>query len=254
MLDFDGLYLSESMEASDQMPRGTCHRHADSPSSPDAHDLSRGNATFPLRERQSRKMRMENHMNLPNDLRTAALARVKEVQLGNTEVNPDDHTYFYFGTQRYTVVQRAPGQYDVLDSADVQVRAIDTTADATRTGCPSRAADSEAFIPGSMVKSIKGEIDLDEHSRDRVTPPGTIGYIAGCDSTGHWDIVFANSAWVKLTTKELSDRRQYEVMTPARMAMALNMVRFIDEGLNKREEAPTGSDYNSVLSTLVPPI
>lgn len=187
----------------------------------------------------------------PQDLRTAALNRVKEVSLGNTEVNPDDHTCFYFGGQSYTVFQRAPNQFEVFDASGVQVRAIDTTADATSGATRTTCSRVAAFYPGSLVKTLKGELDLDQYSRERVTPAGTVGYIAGCDSTGHWDVVFANQAWIKVTAQELSDRQQYEVMSPARVAMAFNKVRAIDARLNEREQAPTGSDYNDVLNALL---
>lgn len=47
-------------------------------------------------------------------LQEAALDRVKESNLGNTALNPDDHTYFDFDGRRYMVQQNKPEKYTVF--------------------------------------------------------------------------------------------------------------------------------------------
>lgn len=47
-------------------------------------------------------------------LQEAALDRVKESNLGNTALNPDDHSYFDFDGRRYMVQQNKPEKYTVF--------------------------------------------------------------------------------------------------------------------------------------------
>lgn len=188
----------------------------------------------------------------PRDLRTAALECVRDTQLGCVPVNPDDHAYFYWGSSRYMVRMIRPCRYLVYSESGAQLRAIDTRVQEDVQDAPGSAPQVRPVHVGSLVKTIAGELDLDDGSRERVTPPGSIGYIAGCDATGHWDVVFPTmGARVKLTARELRDRDHYQVMSPCEMALALDEVRSIDAGLDRREVAPTGSDYNDVLSALV---
>lgn len=188
----------------------------------------------------------------PRDLRTAALECVRDTQLGCVPVNPDDHAYFYWGSSRYMVRMIRPCRYLVYSESGVQLRAIDTRVQEDVQDAPGSAPEVRPVHVGSLVKTIAGELDLDDGSRERVTPPGSIGYLAGCDATGHWDVVFPTmGARVKLTARELRDRDHYQVMSPCEMALALDEVRSIDADLDKREVAPTGSDYNAVMEALV---
>lgn len=188
----------------------------------------------------------------PRDLRTAALDCVRDKHLGCVPINPDDHAYFHWGSSRYMVRMIRPCRYVVYSDAGVQLRSIDTRVQEDVQEPRGSAPQARPVHVGCLVKTLAGELDLDESGLERATPPGSIGYIAGCDATGHWDLVFPTvGSWVKLTARELRDRDHYQVMSPCEMAAALDEVRSIDAALDNREVAPTGSDYNDVLSALV---
>lgn len=75
---------------------------------------------------------------------------------------------------------------------------------------------------GSLVLTILGEIDNDEHDQERTTAAGSVGYLAGQDDAGNWDLLFPNGAWVKPTAKELVNRSQYRIVSPRALASALS--------------------------------
>lgn len=75
---------------------------------------------------------------------------------------------------------------------------------------------------GSLVLTILGEIDNDEHDQERTTAAGSVGYLAGQDNAGNWDLLFPNGAWVKPTTEELLNRSQYCIVSPSALASALS--------------------------------
>lgn len=59
-------------------------------------------------------MKLNGSNDQKRTLQEAALDRVKESNLGNTALNPDDHTYFDFDGRRYMVQQNKPEKYTVF--------------------------------------------------------------------------------------------------------------------------------------------
>lgn len=85
---------------------------------------------------------------------------------------------------------------------------------------PKTPATSEIAI-GSLVLTVLGEIDQDEHDQERSTAAGTIGYLSGQDDAGNWDLLFPNGAWVKPAAEELLNRSQYRIVSPCALASAI---------------------------------
>lgn len=86
---------------------------------------------------------------------------------------------------------------------------------------PKTPATPEIAI-GSLVLTILGEIDQDEHDQERSTAAGSVGYLTGQDDAGNWDLLFPNGAWVKPTAEELLNRSQYRIVSPRALAGALS--------------------------------
>lgn len=63
-------------------------------------------------------MKLNGSNDQKRTLQEAALDRVKESNLGNTALNPDDHTYFDFDGRRYMVQQNKPEKYTVFQEAE----------------------------------------------------------------------------------------------------------------------------------------
>ena len=82
--------------------------------------------------------------------------------------------------------------------------------------------DTPEIAIGSLVLTILGEIDQDEIDQERTTTAGSIGFLAGQDDAGNWDLLFPNGAWVKPTAAELLNRSQYRIVSPRALASALS--------------------------------
>lgn len=90
---------------------------------------------------------------------------------------------------------------------------------------------------GSLIKTLKGELDLDEDGLERKTAPGEIGRVqevryspdAPVGQRHCHDVIFLNGAWVILWEEEIGDPEQYEVVYEA-------LVMGDDEGKKRMAE------------------
>ncbi len=104
---------------------------------------------------------------------------------------------------------------------------------------------------GSLVLSIKGEMDSDDGATDRETGPNVWGCIVEYSPRmDHYAVEFTNGTSVFIETGELADTESYEVVSPEVMASRMGEVRRYNDRLNEREQAPDGDAYNHILSCI----
>ena len=108
------------------------------------------------------------------------------------------------------------------------------------------------YQPGTLILTLKGELDSDEHDNERHTPPDTWGWISSVNSQSErsYNVWFASGAWVVIDEDELADAKAYRVATPERIAASLNAIHAFDTALNESEEAPSGDSYNRLWELL----
>lgn len=85
--------------------------------------------------------------------------------------------------------------------------------------------------PGVRVTTLKGEIDTDDNGAERITTPGSIGWINSVnDETSEvtFNVLFDNGAWVILERAELDDPAQYRLAKPD---SPLHLALYIKHGL-----------------------
>lgn len=104
---------------------------------------------------------------------------------------------------------------------------------------------------GSLVQTLCGEVDSDHNDNERLTAPGTWGYIESFSPRCGYYVSFSNGARVLLEDFELAHEKDYVVVPPDVMAQRLQEVKAIDDGLNEKEECPDGDTYNDVISIIL---
>jgi hypothetical protein len=70
---------------------------------------------------------------------------------------------------------------------------------------------SEGFQSGAQVVTVKGEVDTDEDGQERLTPPGSTGFLDTPSAPGQWAVHFGDAA-VHITEDELRDESQYRLV------------------------------------------
>ena len=98
--------------------------------------------------------------------------------------------------------------------------------------------------PGTLVRTLYGELDTDEGGEERMTPAGEFGhqtnYFVASDGHVYWSLVFPNGAAVNPTEDELLDPNQYTLTAPADMAEPLvaAMRCYVESKLGEEVEIP----------------
>lgn len=72
-------------------------------------------------------------------------------------------------------------------------------------------SNATTFQPGTRIKTLRGEIDTDEHGQERITPPGSVGVLIHDDVPQHWSVHFGDAS-VYIELQELRDPIQYEIL------------------------------------------
>ncbi len=74
--------------------------------------------------------------------------------------------------------------------------------------------DPQRLRPGMKVQTLHGEFDEDHEGNERITRPGSWGYLLHLKqpAPGEWHVLFLNGAAVVLTDAELRDGEKYRVL------------------------------------------
>ena len=109
---------------------------------------------------------------------------------------------------------------------------------------------NELYPAGSLVLSIRGEQDSDEHDNERHTGPRAWGWIDSMPDDDSYSVYFTNGTTVYITHEELQARAAYDVVTPEVMASRLNELQRYDLSMCITDCAPTGDDYNTACGII----
>lgn len=100
----------------------------------------------------------------PRSLEDAAFGRIKDSELGNTAVNPDDHTYFDHGGKRYMVQQNLPENYTVYelgpDGAQSRVQDLGGTPMESEPGSVMRYSTQPSTAGAQIIRPNGSQIDF----------------------------------------------------------------------------------------------
>jgi len=68
------------------------------------------------------------------------------------------------------------------------------------------------YFVGRLIRTLKGELDSDEHDQERVTPPGSVGFLADENQPRQWAAHFGDAAVYLEEEGNLDDPEQYQLL------------------------------------------